>query len=203
MIGGILFCFALRAPEIVVFGIAFFASSGMLIGGLCAALAATAPWKSRSSNWRSMVLADQLFFVVLTITAVATLFTMLLPEVAEARERARMSLCKNNMWQHSGYHGGEVVYLDDHARVTSVSSRCPLCSASGAPVYFTFESDEDRQAALAGQHFISSETALDASLRLERIHATSKHQRFRVGPGRTQRIWDENGAVIRRKSNEP
>src|SRR5262245_34690125 len=76
-----------------------------------------------------------------TAGVLAVLVCLLLPAVEQAREAARRTQCRNNLFQHSGWHPADIVSLDRSLNVLSVSS-CPCCSDAAAGVYFVIESDE-------------------------------------------------------------
>lgn len=60
------------------------------------------------------------------VLAVAVSVYVLVPEFIRARGEARASRCENNLIQHSGWHPGDWVCLDDDFRVVHVGS-CPVC----------------------------------------------------------------------------
>jgi hypothetical protein len=73
---------------------------------------------------------------LIPITVVLAIATyVIVPEYIRARAEARASQCQNLLFQHSGSHLADVVWLDGNLQVTGVSS-CPLCNHPDAELAF-------------------------------------------------------------------
>ncbi|HUG93320.1 MAG TPA: hypothetical protein VML55_20940 [Planctomycetaceae bacterium] len=73
--------------------------------------------------------------VVAAALALAFALYFVVPAAEEARELARLTPCRNVLFQHSGSHPCDLVSVDRDWRVVNVSS-CPLCSNPDAPLAF-------------------------------------------------------------------
>lgn len=80
--------------------------------------------------------------------------------ISPAREAARRTQCKNELFLHSGSCLGDSVTLDADGRVLSVYS-CPVCCASVEPIYYR-NSNGDRLT----EAELSFDTILEARKRL-------------------------------------
>jgi hypothetical protein len=91
---------------------------------------------------------------------------LLMPAVAEARERARRSQCVNNLFQH-GPGSCQWVVLDRTLQVISVSSRAchggPCCTAAA----FYREGPEFEHVAFCS---VPGDSVRDAMMRLEQVY---------------------------------
>lgn len=91
-----------------------------------------------------------------------------------ARELARFTVCKNRLWQHSGYHGGPIVQLDLNWRVLGVGS-CPLCDDHETPMAFVIVDGETNEY-LTDNTAIPPDTLREAELRLAVYRADPEYQ---------------------------
>jgi hypothetical protein len=187
---------ALGATGVLPVALLVFGTAGAVLGRISAALAGV----RRSSRDERYSLSIIRVANLLPLIGLSAMVIGLLPAVEHARETARRSQCKNKLRQHSGSHP-ECVYVDRNLEVVSVYS-CPLCSAAGAPLAVAFVSEEDRQDAARRHLLPSPSAAFEIAQRLSRIHASPEFRRYREGPERVPRIWDEQGAVIQRGTAE-
>lgn len=91
-----------------------------------------------------------------------------------AREMARFTVCKNRLWQHSGYHGGPLVAIDRDFRVLSAGG-CSLCDDHETPMAFVIVDGETNEY-LADSAVIPADTLREAELRLSMHRADPEYQ---------------------------
>ena len=109
--------------------------------------------------------------LVSTFTVVA-LICVLIPEVQRARDLARHTQCHNNLFQHSGSHPTDVVYLNGEFEVDQVYS-CPVCSRFDGALCFVREGKEILTEDLP------ESVVLQAVAELERYKQSPSYQRIR------------------------
>jgi len=104
--------------------------------------------------------------------SLAVFFVALSPAVMDARATARWANCTNNLYQHSGAHYWDAVYLDRDWKVTGVSA-CRLCSVPAKfpllQAEFYIERGEPEPVA---QSLIPETTLLEARYWLDRYKQT-------------------------------
>jgi len=110
--------------------------------------------------------------LVFVIQLLAVFFVALSPAVMDARATARRASCANNLYQHSGAHGWDTVYLDRDWKVTRVSA-CRLCSVPAKfpllQANFCIEGGEPEPVV---QSLIPETTLLEARYWLDRYKQT-------------------------------
>src|SRR5258708_7021283 len=95
--------------------------------------------------------------------------------IVPAREAARRTQCKNNLFQHSGWHHGDRATVGADGRVLSVHS-CPLCCSSVSPIYY-FSSNGD----LLNEADMSFETQFEARKKLLSYKSTPRYREISDG----------------------
>jgi hypothetical protein len=115
----------------------------------------------------------------LSIAGLVTLLlpVVLAPRVQDARENARRTQCKNNLWQHSGSHAADFVRVDRDFNILDVSS-CPSCSSPGAGIYFIIGSEEPRLYT-GFESFVPQAVVVRAQLLLSAYKRGQRYQEIR------------------------
>jgi hypothetical protein len=85
-------------------------------------------------------------------------------------------MCVNHLWQHSGSHEADLVYVDRDTRILSVSS-CPSCSRPEVGMQFIVEGREDESLT---QLMVPEATVLEATFDLRLYKADPEYKLIRA-----------------------
>lgn len=100
---------------------------------------------------------------------------VLVPTVIRAREAARLTPCLNHLFQHSGCHQTDIVYLNHDFKLHRVSS-CPVCSGPDAPLLFVVGRENGADEFLR-ENEVPASVVLDAKEYLEFIKQQGSYRR--------------------------